>query len=61
MPIPDLFFFFCMFCFRATPPAHGGAQARGPLGAVAIGLCHSLTRSEPHLRPTPQLKAMPDP
>ena len=62
----SLFFFFCLFClrfFRATPMAYGGSQARGPIGAVATGLCHSHSnaRSELHLRPTPQLKAQPDP
>ena len=42
-----IFFFF--FLFRAAPEAYGGSQARGPIG------------SEPHLRPTPQLMAWPDP
>ena len=43
--------------------AHGGSQARGRIGAVASGLhqSYSNTGSEPHLRPTPQLTAMPDP
>ncbi len=43
--------------------AHGGSQARGPIGAVAAGLrqSHSSTGSKPHLQPTPQLVAMPDP
>ena len=56
--------FFFVFCpFRATPVAYGGSQARGLIGAIAAGLCHSHsnTRSEPHLRTTPQLKATPDP
>ena len=56
-------FLFLSFClFRATPVAHGGAQARG-LRAVATSLCqsHSNAVSEPCLRPTPQLTAMPDP
>ena len=49
--------------FRAAPVAYGGSQARGPIGAIAAGLhhSHSNSRSEPHLRPTPQLMAMPDP
>ena len=34
------FFFFGLF-FRATPAASGSFQARGPIGAVAAGLCHS--------------------
>ena len=54
-------FFFCLF--RATPFAYGGSQARGRTGTVATGLCqsHSNSGSEPHLRPTPQLTATPDP
>ena len=36
------FFFFCLFAFsRAAPPAYGGSQARGRIGDVAAGLCHS--------------------
>ena len=57
-------FFFCLFYpFRAAPTAYGGSQARSLIGAVAAGLCHSHSniRSEPHVRPTPQLMAMPDP
>ena len=34
-----VFFFF--LCFRAAPVAYGGCQARGQIGAVAAGLCHS--------------------
>ena len=54
------FFFFCIF--RAAPVAYAGSQARGPIGAVATGLCHSHTNegSEPHLQPTPQLTTTPD-
>ena len=63
----SFFFFFCLFClfafFRAAPVAYGDSQARGLIGAVAAGLhhSHSNTRSEPHLQPTPLLKATPDP
>ncbi|RKM63539.1 hypothetical protein C0984_19550, partial [Clostridioides difficile] len=48
---------------RATPVAYGGSQARGLIGAIAAGLhhSHSNTGSEPHLQPTPQLTATPDP
>ena len=49
--------FFCLFClFRGAPAAHGGSQARGPIGATATGLCHSHnnTRSKPRLQPTQQ-------
>ena len=46
------------FLFRARPIAYGD-QARGRIRAAAAGLHHSLsnTRSEPRLRPTPQLMA----
>ena len=43
--------------------AYEGSQARGPIGAVEAGLhhSHSNARSEPRLRPTPELTATPDP
>ena len=53
-----------LFCFlRAIPTTYGGSQARDPIEAIATGLrqSHSNVRSEPCLRPTPQLTAMPDP
>ena len=50
---------FFFFLFRAAPLAYGGSQARGRTGA--IGHRHSHARSQPRLRPTPQLTAMPDP
>ena len=59
-----LFIYFCLFAFsRATTSAYGGSQARGLIGAVAAVLhhSHSNARSEPCLRPTPQLTVMPDP
>ena len=55
------FFFFFFFClFRVTPEAYGDSQARGPFGAAAPDLhrSHSSARSEPCVRPTPQLTAM---
>ena len=50
-------------CFRTAPKTHGRSQARGRHGAAAAGLHHSHSNagSEPHLRPTPWLTAMPDP
>ena len=57
-------FFFGLFAISwATLLAHGGSQARGPVGAVVAGLCqsHSNVGSEPRLQPTPRLMAMPDP
>ena len=56
-----LFYFICLF--RAAPAAHGGFQARGPIGAVAASLCHSHSNIgyEPRLRAIPQFTATPDP
>ena len=53
-----VFFLLC----NVTSVAHGGSQARGGIGAVATGLCHSHSniRSEPHLQPIPQLMATLD-
>ena len=49
--------------FTATLAAYGSSQARGPIRAAAACLhhSHSNVRSKPHLRPTPQIMAMPDP
>ena len=60
--VTDLILFSGLFC-RVAPAAYGSSQARGLIGAVATGLRHSPSPagSEPYLRPTPQLKAMPDP
>ena len=57
------YFIFYNFFFKAAPMAHGISQARGGMGAIAVGLHHRHrnTRSEPLLRPTPQLTATPDP
>ena len=59
------FFFFLSFVFLGLHPQHmeGGSQARGLTRAVATSLhnSHSNVGSEPHLLPTPQLKAAPDP
>ena len=56
-----IYLFICLF--KAIPAAHGGSQARGTIGVVAAGLCHSHNnaRSELSLQPTPQLMATPDP
>ena len=61
---PFLWAYICVFAFsKATPAMYGDSQARGLIWAVADGLCqsHSNVRSEPHLWPTPQLMAIPDP
>ena len=53
------YIFISLFClFRAAPAAYGSSQARGPVGATAAGLHHSHSRSEPRLRPTPQLRPL---
>ena len=57
-------YFYLLFCIlRAAPAAHGGSQARDPIGAAATGLHQSYNNlgSEPRLRSTPQLTAMSDP
>ena len=43
--------------------AYGGSQAKSLIGAVAASLhhCYINPRSEPYLRPTPQLMAMLNP
>ena len=53
--------FVVIVLFRATPATYASSQARGPIGAVAVGLhhSHSNARSEPRLRPL--LMATPDP
>ena len=62
-----LFGFFWVLCvfwlFRAVLKEYGVSRARGPIGAVATSLHHSQSnaRSEPRLRPTPQLTRTPDP
>ena len=58
-PHQVLMVFIYFLLFRATPVAYGGSQARGPIRATATG--YSNAGSEPHLHPTPQLTAMPDP
>ena len=47
----SLFLFLFLSFSRASPAAHGGSQVRGPIGAVAAGLCHSHSNlgSEPRL------------
>ena len=54
---------FSFLLFRAAPAAYGGSQAGGRIRAVAASLrhSHSNARSQPHLRPTPQLTAVLDP
>ena len=52
-----------VFLFRIISAAYGRSRAQGRIGAAAASLhhSHSNTGSKPHLRPTPQLTATPDP
>ena len=52
-----IFVFFFLLFFRAALMACGSSQARGQIGAIVAGLCHSHShaKSRPHLRLTPQL------
>ena len=57
-------YFVCVCLFRAAIVAYGSFPAWGWIGAAAVGLphnhSHSHARSEPCLRPTPQLMATSD-
>ena len=57
-----LFIYLFFSIFRVEPVAHGGSQARGQIGAVAAGLCHSYSKlgSKLSLWPTAQLTATLD-
>ena len=57
-----IFFFFFFGFFRAALVVYGRSQAKERIGAAAANLRHSHSNagSQPHLRPTPQLMAMPD-
>ena len=65
MPIKKHFYVMSIASLFLGP--HTGhmevSQARGQIRAAAASLRHSPGNlgSEPHLRPTPQLTAMPDP
>ena len=61
--ISKTIFFFFFLLFRAAPAVYGGSQARSLIGAAAASLrqSHSNVGSQLHLRPTPQLTAIPDP
>ena len=59
------FFFFLSFSpifFRAVPTAYGNSQARSQIRDIAASLhhSHSNTGSDPHLWPTPQVRAKLD-
>ena len=58
-----LIFFIYFYLFRAALMAYAGSQARGQIGAIATDLHHSHGSAgpEPHLQPTPQLRATPNP
>ena len=59
-----IFLLMCVCLFRAPPVAYGGSQDRGRIGAaVSAYTTNTATQdpTQPCLRPTPQLMAMPDP
>ena len=60
-PSPVIYLFILLFSVASA--AYGSSQARGQIGTTAAGLHHSHSNvgSEPHLRPTLQLTATPDP
>ena len=62
MQMNIILFIYLFLVFRATPVTYGSSLARGQVGAIPAGLHHSHTNegSKPHVRPTPQLTAMPD-
>ena len=48
LKIPFFFLVFWSFgLYRAAPVAYGGSQARGPIEAVAAGLCQSHSTPDP--------------
>ena len=51
------------FIWAGASTLHGDSQARGQVRAIVAGLHHSYsnTRSKLYVRPTPQLRATPDP
>ena len=59
----DFIVIYLFSLFRVTLTAYGSSQARGKIGAVAAGPCHSHSKggSELSLPPTPQLAPTPDP
>ena len=59
----NLFLFYFKNSLQGHTMAYGSSQARGRIEAAAADLphSHSNTGSKPHLRPTLQLTAMPDP
>ena len=62
-PLFILFFYFLSFFFFLPFLGSHPWHIMGLIRAVAAGLRqrHSNAGSEPHLQPTPQLMAMPDP
>ena len=58
-----IYLFFSFFVSWAAPVAYESSQAWDQIGAAAAGLCHNHSNaiSEPHLQPTSQLMATPDP
>ena len=58
----QIFFFVFLPFLEPLPTAYGGSQARDLIRAAAeLWQRHSNTESEPGVKPTPQLMAIPDP
>ena len=55
--------FVFVFLFRATPAAYRSSLDRGWIRAAVVSLCHNYGKagSKPHLLPSLQLAATPDP
>ena len=45
-PHGEVIFLFYFSLFRATPLAHGGSQAKGPIRAGAAGLHHGYSNAK---------------
>ena len=56
-----LLFIYLFSLFRVAAVTCGASSARGQIGVVAAGLCHSNARAKPCLWPIPQLVATMDP
>ena len=52
--------FFFFFLFMGAPTAYGSSQARGQIGVVAAGRCHTYSNAGSE-QPVPELVAMSDP
>lgn len=56
-----IYYLFIYFCFLGPYLQHMEVLRLGVTTAASLHYSHSNTGSKPHLRPTPQLMAAPDP